>query len=149
MKGKNVMKKISYLLLSIMLLISAICLCACGGNDSEDSSKETTSSNEVASTTVKDKETQATTEDSGKVTYKVTVVDEAGNPISNAMVQCCKDACVPGVTNADGVAEFVLAEDAYDVKFISLPEGYTYSANQEVFNFEDGKTELTITLKAE
>lgn len=143
------MKKLSYLLLSVMLLISVVCLCACGGNDSEDSSKETTSSNEVASTSVKDKETEPATEDNSKITYKVTVVDEAGKPISGAMVQCCKDACVPGVTNAEGVAEFVLAEDAYDVKFISLPEGYTYSSDVEVFNFEDGKTELTITLKAE
>lgn len=143
------MKKISYLLLSLMILLSSICLCACGGNGGDDESKETTSSNEEVSTTAKDKETEPSSEDDGKVTYKVTVVDESGNPISNAMVQCCKDACVPGVTNADGVAEFVLAEDTYDVKFISLPEGYTYSSDVEVFNFEDGKTELTITLKAE
>ena len=129
-------------------MLSAICLCACSGNDGEDTSKETKASNEEASTPSKDKETEPSSEDNSKVTYKVTVVDESGNPISGAMVQCCKDACVPGVTNDDGVAEFVLVEEDYDVKFISLPEGYEYSTDEEVFNFEDGKTELTITLKA-
>lgn len=141
------MKKILYLLLSAMIVFSAMSFAACGGDDSADTTKETTSKKEELSTPSKDKETEEATKDNSKVTYKVTVVDEAGNPISGAMVQCCKDACVPGVTNDSGVAEFVLAEDKYDVKFISMPEEYEYSSEQEVFNFEDGKYELTITIK--
>ena len=141
------MKKILYLLISAMIVFSAMSFAACGGDDSADTTKETTSKKEELSTPSKDKKTEEATKDNSKVTYKVTVVDEAGNPISGAMVQCCKDACVPGVTNDSGVAEFVLAEDKYDVKFISMPEGYEYSSEQEVFNFEDGKYELTITIK--
>lgn len=141
------MKKILCLLLSAILLFSAMSFVACGENENNDSAKETTASNEEVSTPSAENETEKPSEENSKITYKVTVVDVDGNPISGAMVQCCKDACVPGVTNDSGVAEFVLEEDSYDVKFITMPEGYEYSSEQEVFNFEDGKTELTITIK--
>lgn len=141
------MKKISYLLLSVMIIVSAIGLCACGGSEDKSTEKETTTKNEVPTTTVSNNEDESSSEDNGKVTYKVTVVDDAGNAVVGAMVQCCKDSCVPGVTNDSGVAEFVLVEDDYDVKFAVFPEGYEYMSDEEVFNFEDGKTELTITIK--
>ena len=86
--------------------------------------------------------------DDGKVTYTVNVVDEAGNPIAGAMVQLCKDTCFPGVTDANGVAKFTLAEDEYKVSFLALPAGYTYVDDTQEFYFADGSMELTITLKA-
>ena len=140
------MKKITYVLLSIMVIISAMSLWACGG---KDDSNETTKKQEETSTeaTTAAKETEAETEDDGLVDYKVTVVDDAGNPVAKAMVQCCKDSCVPAMTNENGVAEFKLAEDDYDVKFAAFPEGYEYMSDEEVFHFEDGKYELTITIK--
>lgn len=140
------MKKITYVLLSVMVIISAMNLCACGG---KDDSNETTKKQEETSTeaTTAAKETEAETEDDGLVDYKVTVVDDAGNPVAKAMVQCCKDSCVPAMTNENGVAEFKLAEDDYDVKFAAFPEGYEYMSDEEVFHFEDGKYELTITIK--
>ena len=142
------MKKISYVLLSAMMVVSALCFSACG---SKEKAEETTTKEEVKQTVeavTVDKETQeTTTEDDGLVEYKVTVVDDAGNPVANAMVQCCKDACVPAKTNENGVAEFKLAEDDYDVKFAAFPEGYEHMSDEEVFNFEDGKYELTITIK--
>lgn len=143
------MKKIAYMLLSVMVMASTLSLCACGGADKAD---ETTTKGQEKTTleaTTAEKETEeTTTADNGLVDYKVTVVDDAGNPVANAMVQCCyKDSCVPAMTNADGVAEFKLAEDDYDVKFAALPEGYEYMSDEEVFNFEAGKYELTITIK--
>lgn len=141
------MKKITYLLLSVMVILSAMSLCACGGN--EEANETTTKKQEATSTeaTTAAKETEAATEDDGLVDYKVTVVDDAGNPVAKAMVQCCKDSCVPAMTNENGVAEFKLAEDDYDVKFAAFPEGYEYMSDEEVFHFEDGKYELTITIK--
>jgi hypothetical protein len=141
------MKKITYVLLSVMVIVSAMSLCACGGK--EEANETTTKKQEATSTeaTTAAKETEADTEDDGLVDYKVTVVDDAGNPVANAMVQCCKDSCVPAMTNAEGVAEFKLAEDDYDVKFAAFPEGYEYMSDEEVFHFEDGKYELTITIK--
>ena len=141
------MKKITYVLLSVMVILSAMSLCACGGK--EKANETTTKKQEATSTetTTATKETEAATEDDGLVDYKVTVVDDAGNPVAKAMVQCCKDSCVPAITNENGVAEFKLAEDDYDVKFAAFPEGYEYMSDEEVFHFEDGKYELTITIK--
>lgn len=137
------MKKITYVLLSILVMCMATGLCACGGNSGEDGTTEPTSTKEIESTS--DKETESSSEDNGKVKYTVTVVDEEGNPVVGAMVQLCKDSCVPAMTKDNGVAEFNLKEDNYDVKFALQPEGY--EAPAEKYNFEAGKTELTITLK--
>ena len=136
------MKKITYVLLSILVMCTATGLCACGGSGNEDNTTEPTSK-EVESTS--NKETESSSEDNGKVKYTVTVVDEDGNPVVGAMVQLCKDSCVPAMTKDNGVAEFNLKEDNYDVKFALQPEGY--EAPAEKYNFEAGKTELTITLK--
>ncbi|MBQ8358537.1 MAG: hypothetical protein IJX37_01295 [Oscillospiraceae bacterium] len=129
------MKRFVIFALTLCLLFG---LCACG--DTVADNKETTG--ETAEST------QETTEatDDGKVTYTVTVVDEGGNPVANAGVQLCKDTCLPGMTNADGVAEFNVLEDDYKVSFMAMPEGY--AADAEEFYFEDGSYELTITLKA-
>lgn len=126
-------------------MVSAIGLCACGGNGGEDNTTEPTSSKEIESTS--DKETESSSEDNGKVKYTVTVVDEQGNPVVGAMVQLCKDSCVPAMTKDNGVAEFNLAKDDYDVKFAVFPKGYEYCSDEQVFHFEDGKTDLTITIK--
>lgn len=110
-------------------------LCACG--EPASNSSETTT-----------EPTQDTTEavDDGKVTYTVKVVDEGGNPVASAAVQICKDSCLPGMTNAEGVATFNVVEDDYKVSFMVMPEGF--EAEAEEFYFDDGAYELTITLKA-
>lgn len=112
-------------------------LCACGG------------AAEPNTTTAAPTETVAATDeppiDDGKVTYTVKVVDEGGNPIAGAMVQLCKETCLPGSTNAEGVAEFKVVEDEYKVSFMTMPAGYEAEATE--FYFEAGSYELTITLK--
>ena len=112
-------------------------LCACGGKAEPQQTAAPT-------------ETVAATDeapiDDGKVTYTVKVVDEGGNPIAGAMVQLCKETCLPGSTNAEGVAEFKVVEDEYKVSFMTMPAGYEAEAEQ--FYFEAGSYELTITLKA-
>jgi len=64
------------------------------------------------------------------------------------MVQLCKDACVPAVTDAEGVARFALPEDTYKVSFLALPAGFAYVDEVQEFYFEDGSMDMTITLKA-
>lgn len=142
---------------NILSLILALCLvlglCACGGGEE---TTETEAATEAATEAVTEAATEAATEaseeteaDNGTVTYKVTVVDEAGAPIAGAMVQICLDTCLPGMTNAEGVAEYQVAEADYKVSFLALPEGYTYTTEETEFYFESGSTEMTITLKAE
>ena len=133
------MKKVTKLLAVVLSVCMVLCLCACG---EEPSAPETTPPATSTNAT-----TTAPTDD-GKVTYTVTVTDEKGNPIAGAMVQMCKDACVPAVTDDKGVATYSLPEAEYKVSFLSLPSGYTYSTDETEFYFADGETALTIVLKA-
>lgn len=161
------MKLKSVMLLALALCLT-LCLCACGGDTSTgDKSSESTSPASSADTTKSSAEgsTTATTTTvpsdtavnttastqaqpvDGKVTYNVTVTDEAGNPIPGVFVQLCLDSCVPCITNAQGVATYSNMDVAdYKVSFISIPEGYTSDVNE--FHFAEGSYELTIVLKA-
>ena len=129
----------------ILLLLLALCLtfglCACAG----DNTTETTApdNNDVTTTGPNDE----TTGPAGTV-YKVVVKDEQGNPIAGAMVQLCEGStCQPKATDANGVAEYATKEADYEVKFMRMPTGYTYSTSEEVFTFAEGSYELTIVLR--
>ena len=83
----------------------------------------------------------------GKIAYTVKVLDGNGSPMAGVAVQICKDSCMPGMTDAEGVATFRVAEaEGYKVSFLTVPEGYT--AEAEEFYFEAGSTEMTLTLTA-
>lgn len=134
------MKRLICALLALMMVFG---LCACGGNEepkAEPTETETQKTTEA-------EETEAV--DDGKVTYTVHVEDESGAAMAGVMVQICKDACLPGMTDAEGNAVFTVAEDDYKVSFLSLPAGYTYTTEATEFYFENGSTEITLTLKAE
>lgn len=130
------------LICMILALVMAVALCACGGEEAP----ATTSPEEVVEDTPV-AETPAAPD--GKVEYHVQVVDTDGNPLAGVMVQICKDACLPGMTDATGTAIFHVAEDDYKVSFLSLPAGYTYTTEETEFYFEDGSNVITLTLKAE
>lgn len=139
------MKKIKYLLLAMLIVSMCFGLCACGGSEEE---KEPVNQEQTGPVVDNDEQKEEENVDDGKVTYTVKVVDENGAPIVGAAVQLCKEACIPSVTNAEGVATFELAEDEYKVSFVMLPAGYTYSGTEDTFYFESGSKEMTITLKA-
>lgn len=130
----------------MMALCLMLCLCACG-NHSEDNPEVTTT---VPTTTAPTQPTTKPTEPVAEPDYKVTVVDEGGNPIVGAWVQLCVEdgTCTPASTNEKGEAGFYLDEYNYKVSFMVLPEGYEYTSEQDTWYFEDGKTEMTIVLKA-
>ena len=127
---------------SLVLLMLAVSLmftmAACGDDNNDKPVNETTDV-----TTVADETTDEPEDD--KVAYTVTVVDENNAPISGAMVQMCLDACIPSLTNDEGVATFNLEEAEYKVSFVTAPAGY---AVEEAYYFDDGSYEMTITLKA-
>lgn len=128
-------KRVVVFVLTLCLMLS-LCACTQGGADVKETTGNTTEATQDTTETV----------DDGKVTYSVAVVDEDGNPVVGAAVQICKDSCLPGMTNEEGVAKFNVVEDDYKVSFMAMPEGY--EAEAEEFYFEDGSYELTITLKA-
>ena len=159
---------------NVFALLLALCmvfaLCACGGNETPkntDPAPETTQGSANSGSSIDEPtlpeseegdetpgETEKTEENNepeaelpaGQVAYTVTVVDEGGNPVAGALVQICLEACFPGVTNAEGKVTYRVEEADYKVSFVSMPAGYTSDVNE--FHFEEGKYELTITLKA-
>ena len=132
------MRNIFVLMLALAMVFV---LCACGTNANNGDGDNTTAPTVTAPTEGTDP-----TEDDGKVTYTVKVVDEGGNAVPGAIVQLCKDTCVPCPVDANGVATWRLAEDTYKASFVVVPAGYT--AEQSEYYFEDGKCDMTIVLKA-
>ncbi len=130
------------LICAVLALMMALCLCACGGEKAPVA--EPTVAATAEPTTV---EVTEPAQD-GKVTYTIHVQDENGTAIAGAMVQICKDTCLPGMTDAEGNAVFTVDEADYKVSFLSLPAGYAYTTEETEFYF-DGATEITLTLKAE
>ena len=122
----------------VLTLCLALSLCACGGNNDDTAS--------TGDTTETTQQTTAASTDDSSVTYTISVVDEGGNPAVGAMVQICSDKCLPGITDAEGVAQFVVAEDEYKASVLSA-EGYEVDTEKNYY-FDDGSFELTITLKA-
>ncbi len=135
----------------VLMLCMALALSACGGEDVTGTTQESTTTTEASTAIETTGATEATDETlaEGMQKYTVTIVDQDGNPIPGAMVQLCKDTCFPGVANEQGIATFQVPEADYKVSFLSLPEGYTYSTEEQEFYFEAGSTEMTIALKAE
>ena len=139
------MKKMLVLALA---LIMVLCLCACG--ESNDAPAETTTTPATSETiSANGGFAERPTEDTSKTEYVIKVVDTDGNTIAGAMVQICKNSCLPGVTDANGVAKFAVAEDTgYKASFLTLPEGYAYvDETVTEWYFEDGSFEITIELK--
>ena len=124
-------KKVFVFLLALCLLFG---LCACGGSNEQ-----------TTPTTTEPVQNVADPIDDGNLTYLVTVVDEAGKPVPQVMVQLCSQSCFLAATDAEGVARFHLPEDAYKASVTVMPEGYRVDA--EEFYFADGSKELTIKLK--
>lgn len=82
--------------------------------------------------------------------YTLTVVDQAGAPVANVMLQVCDaETCEVFPTDENGIAAFAKAPYAYEVHVLMLPEGYAYEGEDPIVLAEAGG-EATITVtKAE
>ena len=142
------MKNLKVLLSLLLVMAIVFSFSACGKDtDGQQETETTTAATEETTEATTEAQAQETVDD-GKLSYRVLVVDEEGNPIAGAMVQICEGtACNPGVTNAEGIAEIRAAEGNYEAKMLSIPAGYTYATEQEVFAYESGALEVTIVLK--
>ena len=110
------MRNIFVLMLTLAMVFV---LCACGTVEVKETAPATTTPTVTAPT---EDATEPTEDD--RITYTAKVVDEGGNAIAGAMVQLCKDTCVPTTTDANGVATWKKdTEDAYKVSFLNLPAG--------------------------
>ena len=128
-----------------LILAAAMLLCGCVAIRHKDDGAATAPASEPTAEPTTEPTTKPAEPD-----YKVTVLDEGGNPVVGAWVQLCVEdgTCTPASTNDQGVAGFNLDTYNYKVSFMVLPEGYAYTSEQDTWYFEDGKTEMTIVLKA-
>lgn len=134
------------LIAMILCLVLAMSLVACGGSDEKKETPETTTSTQPQTN-----EDTTPSQPTAAAIYKVTVVDEAGNPFPGIVVQLCNDTgCNPCVTDENGTATYYMAEarDDYHANVTVLPEGYEYASGEAEYYFTNGATEVTITLKA-
>lgn len=144
------MKNLVAFLLALCLLF---CLCAC---DVKEDSPSKNTTNATADTSITEPTNLATdeptvaTEPVKEPSYIVKVIDEGGNAVVGAMVMICQgENCSLSDTDDTGVAKFFDKEEAdYEVKFASIPTGYDYISEEQVFHFPEGSNELTITLQA-
>lgn len=121
-------------LLAVVMMVS-LCACAGGGTSDPDNKPDNNTTTTTTTTTTK--------VDDGKVTYTVTVKDDAGAPVAGVFVQLCKETCYPAATDANGVATWALEEDEYKVSFVMAPAGYTV---EEAYYFEGDATDMIITI---
>ena len=172
--------KFKSILLLMLALCLTVCLCACGDDTATDKKDGTTTAGSTAATsttsTTDDSNITTTTEAAqsttdtnngttvaptdpvptqpvdGKANYTVTVVDQDGNPVPGAFVQLCLEACIPCVTNAQGVATWESKDVAdYKVSFINVPEGYILPTGTDGkptnYYFEENTYAMTLVLE--
>lgn len=131
---------------ALLVLCFAVCLCACGGSEEATSTPDTSKEESKAAESSEAIEAESSEEEQ-KASYTVTVVDQNGDPVANAMVQLCKESCFPGKSDADGKISFAIEDiEGYKLQVLSCPEGYTYEGEGNVY-LETGSTEFTLELK--
>lgn len=137
---------ITSLLLILCLAFTSVFAVSCD-TDSDNSVADSSAGGNSADVSLPVEDDSSAPVDDGKVTYTVTVVDENNAPIEGITIQFCDDAnCkMPVVTDAEGKVSVEYDESNYHIT-ITEAEGYTFEAQ---YDFEEGSTELTITLTAE
>ena len=132
------MKRFLALTLSLCMML---CLCACGGSQPDPTEPPTEATTEPVT-----EATEPATEPVAEPTYTVTVVDQDNAPVVGAWVQLCLEACVPAVTDENGVASFFLEENSYKVGFTVMPAGYEYAGDEQEWYFADGENTMTVVI---
>lgn len=145
----NIKNLVTLLVVGVLILSVGIVAVACTGEDAAtDDEGQTTTTTATTTTTTTQNGGNENPENPGdaKPTYKVTVVDQDGNPVEGAFVQLCNgDLCkMPVATDANGVVTIMADPAAYTVKIPTVPAGY--AEDTTVYSFEGESTELTVTL---
>lgn len=132
------MKRLLALVLAIGMVL---CLCACGADKNGPTGNETLNNQQQ-------NDTESSSNEETVAKFKVTLVDQNGDPVPNTWVQICKETCVPKTTDANGVAEFDFeSTDGHKISLFSCPEGYeTEYVGDNYIYLEDGETEYTFEI---
>ncbi len=135
-------------LIALLTLCLAFSLIACGGEQETSSNEESQAESSVVSVNESSEASSEEETSEEAITFEVKVVDGDGNAVKGVMVQICKDACVPAITNDEGIATFnAEITDGYKLSVVSCPAGYEYTGDAEIY-LESGITEYTLEISA-
>ena len=145
------MKNMTRILAAILLLCTALTLCACVAAD--PTAAPTTKPQAAPTDAPKPTETDPLPTTDGKVEYSVTVLYPDGTPAANVPVQICTPdgmCYIPVTTDETGVMIYRLVEkQGYKARIASKVEGYKEWGLEEYQYFEGDSKTMTITLVAE
>lgn len=140
------MKKMIAMILALVMVLGLV---ACGAEETPVEEAPVAEA-PVEEVPVEEATEEVTEAAPAGIVYTVNVVDEGGNPVVGTMVQICQgELCMmPCATDDSGVATFTVTDEGtYEAKLLSLPAGYEYATEEQVFPFGSA-FELTIILKA-
>ncbi len=158
----NLMRRSGIVAVLCLMLCLCLLICSCGGDKGGDETTadpntgDVTTADPNAGDNTTEPDGDNTTEPDGDnttepapttVTYTVTVKNAAGEALANVSVQLCSTTCVPGKTDASGVATFELPEDVYQASITAAVEGYVVDTAKK-YDFAEGATSLVIVLEA-
>ncbi len=149
------MNKFMRMAAMLLVLVTVFAFVACTSSEgdpsnSTDSTAQTSSSTEAGSSS-------SSTKAEPVITFRVQVLDEAGNAVPGIYVQICSTtSCyTPVASNEEGWAEFTnpVGEGCYATIFnydpevctLEIPEGKQLDTTTKHY-VVDGETEMTITL---
>lgn len=138
------MRNLRMILAAVLVLATMLCLCACGGGETNPTT--TAAANDPTKTSPTN---VPTTADDGLEEYKIIVLYPDGSPAAGVKVQLCLDELcqMPVTTNENGVAIYQMPEqDGYKVKLTKKLDGYVHD---DYIYYEAGAKEITIQLVAE
>lgn len=149
----NSLKRISIFLAVILVLsISLLVVCSCGGDGATDSSTPSSTPSSDNTTESKPGTEQPPVDNENLVT--VTVVDQAGNGIEGAVIQICQgENCFgkPIVTGANGTGsrEYTLNGDTLKAKILEIEgmDDYLVPAELGYVYFSTDSRTITITVQ--
>ncbi len=149
------MNKFMKFLALVLVMATLLAFAACTPNDNGSSTPNSSSSSSTPSSSSSTPSSSSSTPTAKPITYRIRVVDEAGNPVKDAWVQLCmgEETCFnPVKTDEDGWAGYTNAvKDGYCTKITKAPEGFEIPEGKKVDDsyhyFQSGQTEITIVLK--
>ena len=71
--------------------------------------------------------------------YTLSFKDQDGNPVKDVTVNVCDDtSCTPMTSNSRGIVRFIQPGFTYHIQVVSVPDGYAYDGDDEVYLSAEG-----------
>ncbi len=77
--------------------------------------------------------------------YRISVIDQDGNPVSGAIVNICTDTtCTTGKSDEKGLILFTGEKQSYHLQLLKAPDGYSFDSPADLYT--EDQTDFTISV---